>query len=1059
MKNRRMTVPWKTLLLLGSALGWPSLSQAASCTISPQNPSLSTGGSVTWSASYTGFRRSPRYSWTFSEGQPSSSESSRPVTVTYPQAGTFTTSLRLGREETTATCSTSVTVGTQDTQAPSTPSGLVASAAGASQINLTWSASTDNVGVTGYQVFRCQGSSCTPTAQIGTTPTPSYSDSGLAVNTTYGYRVRAIDAAGNLSDYSNIATATTGGTTGGTGSNVSINSTSQSCGLGGQSPACSGTAVTQQPAPTSNNSLSPAPGTGLTNYQIVAVNDLGMHCGDLDTRILSILPPYNVLNARVIEKPTTSGGAPTPLTDADVEVFYSAGSSSTDPVLDPNYVNPQGYDAPTGSVFKTNYWDVARTAYAPFYPPTILPDLYPTSLDIADVGLAVPDLELWYLDGNGNLLPSDQWGINAELDQQTMPAITTFTLSSTAVPPYQPTDIASAPYSANQPQKVELYVSNWPLFSANFGTDIGGFGYEATNVDWFVAEGVPMSVYDDLGLANAYPLMRMQAKAAPNNSLGLAAGTVLATVDTVAPISAEANCQGCHGDPLDPNYVAGNQTVAGNIASYLETANPSQPLVTSDQDPEYGTVPTAVSFEWASDRNILRLHDYNEGVNYPDTSGNVTTNSQCDLASNPATTSPNCLVNQTPVVCQSCHYTPALDLLQVGPNGPGGPLQAYNQAYNQSMSRVMHNFHGLRTADGMSESSSSTGLLFPYMPPPVDPVTGIARDPQDTRTILEQTCYECHPGKHAKCLRGAMANADVVCQDCHGQMTQVGDDFSRNLPGGSFIYASDFYDPGSSTPRVPWVNEPSCGSCHTGDYNGNLAGTTGTVVNTVDTYNNVDGIRLKQAYPTGSNCTTQAPGDCPKWTPIVPTNKRFAEDVIDPTAAPGTPGGANPKLYRVSVGGETASGSPSPNGHRGLFCEACHGPTHAEWPVTPSSGTFIANDNQTALQLQGHTGPIAECSTCHGTTDLGSTLGGPHGMHPVGNTSFARGGHENLAQSGACVACHGANATSSGRSQNVGTVLSRAAATRTISTELGTVTIQQGQVVGCSTCHSGSGGG
>jgi hypothetical protein len=149
---------------------------------------------------------------------------------------------------------------------------------------------------------------------------------------------------------------------------------------------------------------------------------------------------------------------------------------------------------------------------------------------------------------------------------------------------------------------------------------------------------------------------------------------------------------------------------------------------------------------------------------------------------------------------------------------------------------------------------------------------------------------------------------------------------------------------------------PTGGSCHTGDYKTNLAGTSGTVVNATDTYGNADGIRLDQAYLTSENCTTQAPGNCPKWTPIVPTNKRFAEDVVDETALPGTAGGANPKLYRVSVGGQEVSGSYGfSNGHGpldangnpqpGLFCEACHGPTHAEWPVTPSSWTYIANDN------------------------------------------------------------------------------------------------------------------
>ena len=76
-------------------------------------------------------------------------------------------------------------------------------------INLSWTASTDNVGVTGYRVERCQGASCTSFVQIGTPTGTTFSNTGLAAGTTYRYRVRAIDAAGNLSAYSAIATATT----------------------------------------------------------------------------------------------------------------------------------------------------------------------------------------------------------------------------------------------------------------------------------------------------------------------------------------------------------------------------------------------------------------------------------------------------------------------------------------------------------------------------------------------------------------------------------------------------------------------------------------------------------------------------------------------------------------------------------------------------------------------------------------------------------------------------------------------------------------------------------
>ena len=91
-----------------------------------------------------------------------------------------------------------------DTQPPTAPTNLTASVSG-TQINLSWTASTDNVGVTGYLVERCQGANCTSFTQIATPTTSSYSDTGLGAG-SYSYRVRATDAAGNLSAYSNVAT-------------------------------------------------------------------------------------------------------------------------------------------------------------------------------------------------------------------------------------------------------------------------------------------------------------------------------------------------------------------------------------------------------------------------------------------------------------------------------------------------------------------------------------------------------------------------------------------------------------------------------------------------------------------------------------------------------------------------------------------------------------------------------------------------------------------------------------------------------------------------------------
>ncbi|HXJ06002.1 MAG TPA: fibronectin type III domain-containing protein [Candidatus Acidoferrum sp.] len=96
-----------------------------------------------------------------------------------------------------------------DTTPPSTPTNLTATAASSTQINLSWTPATDNIGVTSYIVQRCQGSGCSTFSQVGTSASPSFSDSALLASTSYSYQVRALDAANNPSGFSNVATATT----------------------------------------------------------------------------------------------------------------------------------------------------------------------------------------------------------------------------------------------------------------------------------------------------------------------------------------------------------------------------------------------------------------------------------------------------------------------------------------------------------------------------------------------------------------------------------------------------------------------------------------------------------------------------------------------------------------------------------------------------------------------------------------------------------------------------------------------------------------------------------
>ncbi|WP_439656953.1 cellulase family glycosylhydrolase [Lentzea sp. HUAS TT2] len=101
-----------------------------------------------------------------------------------------------------------------DTQPPSTPGTPAASGVTSTGLTLNWTASTDNVGVTGYDVLRAVGSGSFTT--VGSTATTTYTDSGLTPSTTYRYQVRARDAAGNVSATSGIVSATTsaGGGTG-----------------------------------------------------------------------------------------------------------------------------------------------------------------------------------------------------------------------------------------------------------------------------------------------------------------------------------------------------------------------------------------------------------------------------------------------------------------------------------------------------------------------------------------------------------------------------------------------------------------------------------------------------------------------------------------------------------------------------------------------------------------------------------------------------------------------------------------------------------------------------
>lgn len=700
-----------------------------------------------------------------------------------------------------------------------------------------------------------------------------------------------------------------------------------------QSPPSSINSTSQNRPSTPSALVAEQPRERLINYQILGANDLGMHCGDFDHRNVSILPPFNTLHAQVIKK----GALPQILDPTQAQVVYSAASNPADPAVN----NPM-----PSSVYKTDFWDRnprtgnpnAFDAYDAHYPPGIL-SLFPLQ---PDIGLPVPDLQRLY----------PQSGVpKLVADQQAMPSNPLF---------------VTQPYTANDPQPFKLFYKSLPFF-VSFP-----FGYTQMEINWFSAEGIPVTPFDDVGRSNPFPLMRIQATAAQGNAQGLTAGTIMSSLDTPTPVSGELNCKQCHTSALDGG-------------TGLATDNKGFRVATRFDDPLHGQVPEEVSIEYAFDLNILRLHDIDNGTD---------------------------LEHSTPVSCQKCHYSPALDLAHVGPS----TLNGRSQTTHHSMSRAIHGFHGLLTnPDGTP--------LFPEMPSPS------GRSVATRDAVLNATCYQCHPGKVTKCFRGVMFGAGAACQDCHGDLRQVGNDFSGTVSvarPGSFILAAD-YNTNPATPRVPWANEPACQSCHTGDVNSNLTASPGVI-------KAPDGIRLLQAY-RATDATAK---------PIVATNRRFAENMS----------GTKQVLYRLS------------KGHGGIFCEACHGSTHAEWP----NPTPAANDNVTPVQLQGFAGKLIDCTVCHGTTpfpisafrgnfDADGLMKGPHGMHPVNDRNWNRN-HKEVFESGrtprgTCQACHGARLQ--------GSVLARLPVTRTLICDEGRncrrtpqgkrITLAAGTLISCNLCH------
>ena len=140
-----------------------------------------------------------------------------------------------------------------DTTPPSQPTNLAVTSVTTSSVSLSWTASTDNVGVTGYNIYRSG-------TKVGTSNTTSFTNTGLTAETAYTYTVAAYDAAGNVSTQSGAVTGTTA--TGGSG--------------GDTTPPTTPTNLAQTGATASTISLvwtASTDNVGVAGYQIFAANN------------------------------------------------------------------------------------------------------------------------------------------------------------------------------------------------------------------------------------------------------------------------------------------------------------------------------------------------------------------------------------------------------------------------------------------------------------------------------------------------------------------------------------------------------------------------------------------------------------------------------------------------------------------------------------------------------------------------------------------------------------------------------------------------------------------
>jgi hypothetical protein len=379
--------------------------------------------------------------------------------------------------------------------------------------------------------------------------------------------------------------------------------------------------------------LLPGAAVSPTGWTVVAWNNLGMHCMDADFSVFAILPPYNTIQAQVVDASGKLLKNP-----SAVSVTYEAVSDPTGSIN-------------TTSSGKTNFWDNVVA-------------LFGASLPV-DGGLAGKDM----------------------------------------------------PGPSNAPKPMTFDASR----------------------NWFIAEGIPITPYDDAGNKNPYPLMKVTARDASGNPL--------ASTRIVLPVSDEMDCRTCHasGSPVDA------QPAAGWVF---------------DPDPERDYR-----------LNVLRLHDEAAA------SSPAYAPALAAAGYDPAGLYATVTVRGKPVLCAACHSSEALP----GSGQPGIP----------PLTRAVHSRHaGVTDPTNGQSLGSSTNRSACYRCHPgsetkcLRGAMGAATAPDGS--MLMQ-CQSCHGGMAAvgASTRTGWLN-EPTCQQCHSG--------TATTNSGQIRFVSVFDDAGN--PRV-----------------------------------------------------------------------------------------------------------------------------------------------------------------------------------------------------------------------------------------------------------------